>query len=52
MCLLILQEDKKQYQLDAELKKIKVVSPNLTIYIGEAQAGQAIVDQVLGFDKR
>ncbi|HRS42731.1 MAG TPA: signal recognition particle-docking protein FtsY [Candidatus Diapherotrites archaeon] len=35
-----------------ELKKIKkVVSPNLTIYIGEAQAGQAIVDQVLGFDK-
>lgn len=35
-----------------ELKKIKrVVSPNLTIYIGEAQAGQAIVDQVSGFEK-
>lgn len=35
-----------------ELKKIKkVVSPNLTIYIGEAQAGQAIVDQILGFEK-
>ncbi|MDD3086303.1 MAG: signal recognition particle-docking protein FtsY, partial [Candidatus ainarchaeum sp.] len=35
-----------------ELKKIKrVVNPNLTIYIGEAQAGQAIVDQVNGFEK-
>jgi fused signal recognition particle receptor len=35
-----------------ELKKIKkVVNPNLTIYIGEAQAGQAIVDQVSGFEK-
>lgn len=35
-----------------ELKKIKrVVTPNLTIYIGEAQAGQAIVDQVNGFEK-
>lgn len=35
-----------------ELKKIKkVVNPNLTIYIGEAQAGQAIVDQVKGFEK-
>jgi len=35
-----------------ELKKIKkVVNPSLTIYIGEAQAGQAIVDQVSGFEK-
>ncbi len=35
-----------------ELKKIKrVVNPNLTIYIGEAQAGQAIVNQVSGFEK-
>ncbi len=33
-----------------ELKKIKrVVSPDLVIYIGESQAGQAIVDQVLKF---
>jgi len=35
-----------------ELKKIKrVVVPNFTIYIGEAQAGQAIVDQISGFEK-
>jgi fused signal recognition particle receptor len=33
-----------------ELKKIrKVVSPDLVVYIGESQAGQAIVDQVLKF---
>ncbi len=33
-----------------ELKKIKkVVSPDLVIYVGESQAGQAIVDQVLKF---
>ena len=35
-----------------ELQKIKrVVKPHLTIYIGESQAGQAIVDQVKHFDK-
>ncbi|MEI8363887.1 MAG: signal recognition particle-docking protein FtsY [archaeon] len=35
-----------------ELQKIKrVVKPHLTIYIGESQSGQAIVDQVKNFDK-
>lgn len=35
-----------------ELKKIKrVVHPDMIIYIGEAQAGQAIVEQVSGFEK-
>jgi len=35
-----------------ELQKIKrVVKPHLTIYIGESQSGQAIVDQVRNFDK-
>ncbi len=35
-----------------ELQKIKrVVKPQLTIYIGESQSGQAIVDQVRKFDK-
>ena len=35
-----------------ELKKIKrVVKPHLTIYIGESQTGQAIVDQISTFDK-
>jgi len=35
-----------------ELQKIKrVVKPHLTIYVGESQAGQAIVDQIKNFDK-
>lgn len=35
-----------------ELSKIKrVVKPHLTIYIGESQAGQAIVEQIEKFDK-
>ena len=35
-----------------ELKKIKrVVKPHLTIYVGESQTGQAIVDQISTFDK-
>jgi len=35
-----------------ELKKIKrVVSPDLVIYIGEAQAGQAIVEQISKFEQ-
>ncbi len=35
-----------------ELQKIKrVVKPHVTIYIGESQAGQAIVDQIQTFEK-
>ncbi|MFH0906571.1 MAG: signal recognition particle-docking protein FtsY, partial [archaeon] len=35
-----------------ELKKIKrVVSPDITIYIGEAQSGQAITDQIKSFEQ-
>jgi len=35
-----------------ELQKIKrVVKPHLTIYVGESQSGQAIVDQIKNFDK-
>ena len=35
-----------------ELEKIKrVVKPNLTIYIGESQTGQTIVEQISKFDK-
>ena len=35
-----------------ELQKIKrVVKPHLTIYVGESQSGQAIVDQIRNFDK-
>lgn len=34
-----------------EIQKIKkVVNPHLTIYVGEAQAGQAIVEQIREFD--
>ena len=35
-----------------ELKKIKkVVNPSLVIYVGEAQSGQGIVEQISKFDK-
>ncbi|MDD3244754.1 MAG: signal recognition particle-docking protein FtsY [Candidatus ainarchaeum sp.] len=39
------------FNLMQELKKIKrVVNPNLIIYIGEAQSGQAITEQIQKFD--
>jgi fused signal recognition particle receptor len=41
------------HNLMEELKKIKrVVKPNLTIYVAESQAGQAVVEQIKTFDEQ
>jgi fused signal recognition particle receptor len=40
------------HNLMQELEKInRVIKPNLTIYVAESQAGQAIIDQIKKFDE-